>query len=290
MPRPLPFVAATALIGVLVVAPAVSPSVSLEAAPFRATTAQPYVTGHRGEPAAAPENTMPAFRASVANGADLLEADVRLTSDEVPVVLHDKTVDRTTDGEGAVKDLTAAQVRALDAGSWYGAEFAGTRIPEFDELLDYLAYEATDVRLIVDVKNTWNVARAGLLIESVRERGLTARVVFASFSEKTLLALREAGPESPRALLVEELPPFVVSAASRVGAIAVITRLEELEARPQVVGQLHGAGLSVLLYTLNDEDVWDAASRLEVDGIITDSTAELRSWMADAQESSSSAR
>ncbi len=98
-----------------------------------------FVAGHRGDRADAPENTMPAFEAAFAGGLEFVETDVQLTADGFAVLLHDETVDRTTDGTGAVAELTLAEVQALDAGSWFGPEFAGTRIPQLGEFLDLLA-------------------------------------------------------------------------------------------------------------------------------------------------------
>lgn len=272
-------VATTVLVGFLLLAPGVLGTEAVSSSQLRSADALPYVAAHRGESATTPENTMPAFRAAVASGADLVETDVQLTSDRIPVLLHDTTVDRTTDGEGLVSELTFAEVRALDAGSWYAPEYAGTRIPMFDDLLNFLALEATDVRALVELKGTWDVDETRLLVSSVRARGLQERVVFASFSEKSLQSLRESGPEFARALLISELPDYPVAAAARVGAIAIMTRLDSVQDRPGVVQELHAAGLSILIYTLNDEALWDAAYRLGVDGIITDRTGGLGSWM-----------
>src|SRR5690606_13210802 len=220
-------------------------SEAADAGPLRGTDARPYVTAHRGESATTPENTMPAFRAAVAHGADLVETDVQLTADSIPVLMHDSTVDRTTDGSGLVGELSFAEVRELDAGSWYAPEFSGTRVPMFDELLNYLTLEATEVRALIELKGTWDVDETRLLVSSVRARRLGERVAFASFSEKSLLALRESGPEFARALLISDLPAFPVDAADRVGAIAVMTRLDSVRQRPWVVRDLHAAGLSI---------------------------------------------
>lgn len=278
--RLLACVVATAVItGILVVAPGMHGTEAAGSGARGAVDALPYVTAHRGDSATTPENTIRAFRAAVANGADLLETDVRLTADRIPVLLHDTTVDRTTDGSGLIAELTFAEVRALDAGSWHGPEFAGTRVPTFDELLRFLAREADGVRALIELKGSWDVDETQLLVDSVRARGLGHRIAFASFSENSLLALRESGPEFARALLLSEFPESPVDAAARVGAIAVMTRLESVQQRPEVVDELRSAGLSLLIYTLNDETHWDTAYRLGVDGIITDRTGGLGWWM-----------
>ncbi|HEY4721683.1 MAG TPA: glycerophosphodiester phosphodiesterase family protein, partial [Anaerolineae bacterium] len=87
----------------------------------------PAVIGHRGASAAAPENTLAAFNLAVLLGADAVELDAKLSKDDVPVVMHDPTVDRTTDGRGRVADLTLADLKKLDAGSWKDAKYTGER-------------------------------------------------------------------------------------------------------------------------------------------------------------------
>src|SRR5215213_2070447 len=94
--------------------------------------------GHRGYSAVAPENTLPALAAAVLAGCTYVEFDVRTTADGVPVVIHDRTVDRTTDGSGHVWDLTLDEIRRLDAGSWFSPAYAGVRVPLLTEVLDLL--------------------------------------------------------------------------------------------------------------------------------------------------------
>jgi glycerophosphoryl diester phosphodiesterase len=106
---------------------------------------RPLVCAHRGRSGVAPENTLAAFEAAVDLGADFLELDVRRSADGEIVCIHDATVDRTTDGTGAVADLTLAELRALDAGSWKDARYAGERIPLLSAVLAQIA-----PRLVVD--------------------------------------------------------------------------------------------------------------------------------------------
>src|SRR5690349_72727 len=105
---------------------------------------------HRGYSTVAPENTLPAFAAAVRAGATVVEFDVRATRDGVPVVIHDRTVNRTTNGAGRIWDLTYDEVAALDAGSWFGAGFTGLRVPSLAETLDLLA--PAPVELLVEIK------------------------------------------------------------------------------------------------------------------------------------------
>ena len=95
-----------------------------------------YVAAHRGWYAKYPENTMPAFRAAVELGVDQVETDVRVTADGELVLIHDATLERTTNGTGKVIDMTFEELRGLDAGSWKGEEFRGYQIPTFKEFMD----------------------------------------------------------------------------------------------------------------------------------------------------------
>ena len=125
------------------------------------------VIAHRGDSLATPENTMPAFLSSISRGANYLELDVRLSKDGVPVVIHDRTVDRTTDGTGAVSQLTAAQLRALDAGSWFSDSYASTRIPTLAEVLDLVS--GTRVSAVIEYKGDWNVAAIRTTVDMIDE-------------------------------------------------------------------------------------------------------------------------
>src|SRR5215471_13671861 len=98
--------------------------------------AGPFISAHRGYSSDFPENTLPALGAALEAGADVAEIDVRLTRDDKLVLMHDTTVDRTTDGSGPVREMTLAEVKRLDAGSWFVRKFAGTRVPTLDEVLE----------------------------------------------------------------------------------------------------------------------------------------------------------
>lgn len=110
---------------------------------------RPWVIAHRGATLEAPENTLAAFRWAIALGADLIELDVHQTADGHPVVIHDETVDRTTNGSGLVRDMTLREVRGLDAGSWLGVDFSGERVPTLSEVLELTAGQ---IGLAIEIK------------------------------------------------------------------------------------------------------------------------------------------
>lgn len=112
---------------------------------------RPWIIGHRGSPREAPENTLSSFELAICQGADLIELDLHMSADEQLVVIHDDTVDRTTDGTGPVGDLSFQELRALDAGSWLGPKFRSERIPSLAEAFDLSAGRAG---LVVELKRS----------------------------------------------------------------------------------------------------------------------------------------
>jgi glycerophosphoryl diester phosphodiesterase len=247
--------------------------------PLRAPGEAAFIAAHRGDRASAPENTVPAFESAVRSGSDFLETDVQLTADGYPVLMHDASVDRTTNGSGRVRDLTVAEVRTLDAGSWYGEEFAGIQVPLFTEFLDVLV-ASPELTALVELKDEWSPDEVERLMGGIYFRGVQDRIVFASFSPRTVFALQEVAPVIPRVILRQVLPIDPVEVAGRFGAIAIMTRASALEASPDAVAEMHAAGLGILLYTLNSEERWSEALAFGVDGIVTDEPSALDEWIA----------
>ena len=151
------------------------------------------VAGHRGDSANCPENTVAAFRAAIEAGADMIETDVRLTRDGVPVLIHDRTVDRTTDGKGYVKDMTFAELRALNAGT----KDVPQQIPTLEELLELLT--ATDVTLNLEVKEyheEGNEARSRECVDKcvalIERYNMGGKMLFNSFDAPVLEYIHDA--------------------------------------------------------------------------------------------------
>src|SRR5690349_12476749 len=151
---------------------------------------------HRGYSAVAPENTLPALAAGALAGATLIEFDVRTTADGVPVVIHDRTVDRTTDGTGHVGDLTLDEVRALDAGSWFSPAYAGVRVPLLADVLDLLR----ESQVLLEIKPPATLEQVKVIVEMVADRGLLDRTVVQSFDPAVVRVVREAAPDIRRGL------------------------------------------------------------------------------------------
>lgn len=237
-----------------------------------------FIASHRGGGANAPENTLPAITAALAGEFDYVEVDVALTADGHPVLMHDATVDRTTDGHGRLAALTLAEVRALDAGAWFAPEFAGTTVPTLVEFLDVLA--AAGGRAIVELKGQWDAAAVDALIAEVVARDLERTVALASFDARTL-ALAAAGSEVvSRLLILKHVPADVVTAVQEAGVRGVIVDRKAVLARPEIVDDLHAAGARIVVYTLNSDKHWDAVTALGVDGIVTDDPHTLSEWQS----------
>jgi len=237
-----------------------------------------FVAGHRGGRDGAPENTLPAFRLALESDAEAIETDLQLTADGVAVIMHDFTLDRTTDGTGPVWNSTWEQISGLDAGSWFGPEFAGTRVPLLGDLLSLVA--PSDKMLILELKGSWTDAQVGPVLDEIRAEGLTQRVTLASFDILSLAAAQRADAQVQRMIISRNVVGDPAILAGTCGAIAIVTSKAFLATDPEAVGRIHEAGLGVLAYTLNSSETWAEAIALGVDGIITDKPLELDAWLA----------
>lgn len=216
-----------------------------------------HLYAHRGYSAKHPENTLRAFEAALPY-VDGIELDVQRTKDDRLVVIHDETVDRTTDGSGYVKDMTLRQLRALRS--------EGERIPTLEEVFALVA--AHDVTVNVELK-TDRFDYSGieqLAWLATEEFGLADRVVFSSFNPDTLVRLRDVAPEARIAVLTGEGHPDLVGFVERIQAEAV-------HAQPAFVGtadavKLSENGIVTRLYTINNPN--ELPDTTEVDAIMTD--------------------
>lgn len=242
-----------------------------------------FIVAHRGDRTVAPENTMPALQAALDGPMAYVETDIQLTRDLVPVLMHDTWVNRTTNGDGRVGDLTFAQLQALDAGAWYSPDFAGTRVPTLESLLSALQASAAsdrDPRALLELKGFWAVDEVRIVTDLIAQYDVGRLVILSSFDPVTLQHAQEIAETIPRAVITKNLPSDPVRFARLYGAVAIITSHASVEANPWAVDRIHRAGLGILLYTLNSKPRWSSALGLGVDGIITDRPHRLDSWMS----------
>jgi len=230
----------------------------------------PFWIAHRGGGRLAPENTLAAFRVGAAHGYKAFECDVKLSADDVLFLLHDDTLQRTTDGEGIAGERPWAELSQLDAGSGHGAAFAGEPPPTLRALMR--AAQANHWALNLEIKPTPGCEhRTGQAVAHAVAREWTRHTpppLLSSFDVAALRAAQEAAPAQPRALLLDTLWPDWFATALALDCIAVVTHHRWMDAT--LVQQLHDAGLRALVYTVNDVELAQRLIGRGVDGIITD--------------------
>lgn len=164
---------------------------------------------HRGYNTIAPENTLPAFKLSKVNGFNTIETDIRLTSDNVCVLLHDATINRTSNGSGNVHDMTYAQLLNYDFGSWKSQEYAGTKIPTFEQLLILCRNINLSAYIEIEPDAGFNQSIINSLVTMVERYGLEEKITFISFSKTMLGYVKTANPHLRLGLLYSQVGSFV---------------------------------------------------------------------------------
>jgi glycerophosphoryl diester phosphodiesterase len=231
---------------------------------------RPLLIGHRGYPARYPENTLAAFEGAMQAGCDMIELDVTLTRDRKVVVIHDDTLERTTTGEGPVRDHTLAKIQALDAGSWFDARFAAERVPELAEVL-----RLTAGRCMLNIEIKESAFEAGYpadaiehqVVKLVKTSGALDRAIISSFDRRIL-----------ERISAMDAPPAIAFISDHKADQSVLDLLRAMKAyswhprfkvltRDQV-GTLHAAGLKVFPWTINTAAEAQKVLALGVDGLI----------------------
>ncbi|HEY4202550.1 MAG TPA: glycerophosphodiester phosphodiesterase family protein [Devosiaceae bacterium] len=209
-----------------------------------------HICGHRGHSVGAPENTIAAFRANRELGGTSVEIDTVLTKDDHIVVLHDLTVDRTTNGTGVVKDMTLAEVQALDAGSKFDQKFAGERIPTLREALD-VAREL-DLVFEIEIKEKVRLERyIEVLKDTLADPADMQRVMMISFDHLSLKQAKAAIPGLKTGGIVHERygDPVVVARSADLDELCIDLSVYELEDAEK----LHAAGISIRCHAYKPE-------------------------------------
>lgn len=237
------------------------------------------IIAHRGAAAIAPENTLAAMRLSFERGVDFVEADLHLSADGVPVLMHDPTVDRTTNGSGAVANLTLAELQTLDAGSWFGAEYAGERVPTLEQFLDELT--PTNSRALIELKGQWEDEQIEHAVQLLGDRYLVDRVAFESFEIENLQRLERLAPEFARVMLTREWNREVLAEAAALKVSAVGARNKIFRENFPLIEEARTLGIGTMMYTLNTQKGWTKAKERGIDLIITDDPVALEVWRSE---------
>lgn len=242
----------------------------------------PRILAHRGGGALAPENTLAAIRRGFELGFRGIECDARLSRDEVPVLIHDRTLERTTDGIGAVAEASAADLAQLDAGRWFGQEFRGEPLPTLEATIDFC--RARGIWINLEIKRLpGHTARIGEVVaqavarqyaDVLRAGGDRAGNVvptvplLSSFGREALAAARESAPDVPRGWLVGSIPPGWQRELEALGCVSLHVDHETLTR--QAVRQVKDEGYWLFCYTVDDPQRAGELFEWGIDALCTD--------------------
>ncbi|MEW6144442.1 MAG: glycerophosphodiester phosphodiesterase family protein [Thermodesulfobacteriota bacterium] len=230
-----------------------------------------YPVSHRGAAGLAPENTLAAVKAGVNSGAPYIEIDVRLTSDGVPVLMHDGTLDRTTDGAGRVNERTREYVRNLDAGSHFSPKFNGEPVPDLGAVLEYM--KGTRSTLVIEVKSPGDYPDIGnVLADYLNKYGMEKRVVVISFDPGWIGEFRKLAPGVPLGALY--VYPFSIPPASEVKYVSVFWPAYALD--PSLAWRLRRGGYAVWAWNVGNYYVARFLAWKGVEGIVLDRPGMMR--------------
>lgn len=234
-----------------------------------------YLTNiaHRGASAYAPENTMAAFTKGIEMGADYIEIDVQMSKDHIPVIIHDTTLDRTTNGTGKVSDYTLKELKALDAGSWFGDEYTGETIPTFEE---FLVEFGGKINILIELK--YPELHQGIeeqVANALRYHNLvkpdSIEIIIQSFNHESIKKSKELLPEVPHGVLIgkgwrkitsQQLEEFAAYADYFNPSFNIVTA--------ELVELVHLTNMTMYAYTVRNQSEAGRLYSLGVDGIITD--------------------
>ncbi len=249
----------------------------------------PFVVAHRGASAERPEHTLAAYDLALQQGAEGLECDVRLTRDGHLVCVHDRRIDRTSTGSGLVSEMTLAQLRRFDYGTWHGAHHpGGTGLLTLDELVRLALDWTRPVKLFIETKHP---VRYGALVESkvlalLHRYGIAApasaalsRAVVMSFSAAAVWRVRRAAPLLPTVLLGDTSRVLGGGAATTVGATAVGPSIQTLREHPDLVDRAAAQGRALYCWTVDAIDDVGYCHDLGVAWIATNHPGRTRDWL-----------
>ena len=234
------------------------------------------IIGHRGASGYAPENTLPSFEKALACGANMIEFDVHLSKDGHLVVIHDPSVDRTTNGSGLIREMTLKQIKKLDAGSWFSPEFKDVTIPTFEETVDLIKGRA---KFQIEIKN--NDLYKGLeekLVKAIYDSGIREDSIITSFKFSSIKKIKEIDSRIQVALIFGNFgnnPKDPWGDICSIGGEVLNPKWTWVTS--EKVQKAHDKGILVCAWIVNDIDKMRYLLTLGVDGITTDFPDKLKS-------------
>lgn len=229
---------------------------------------QTKIIAHRGSKGTHPENTLEAVKEAVRVGSDGIEVDVHLSLDKELIVIHDETIDRTTNGEGSIRNLTLAELKQFDAGSWYSTEFSDCRIPTLQEIFYFL--EKVDYKGLVNIElKTDEFSYPGIeekVVAFVAERNWPFTVEYSSFNDKTLIQLKKLDYTCKIALLFKKSGENSAFLNSDIPVNMWHPKLSWFKS----ISPFQVPELPVRVWTINKREDLQFCFRKQVAGVITD--------------------
>ncbi|HLF20325.1 MAG TPA: glycerophosphodiester phosphodiesterase family protein [Bacteroidota bacterium] len=247
--------------------------------PNPASGSPPYIIAHRGISAKSPENTLASFAlATKTPGIDMIELDVRLSRDDEVIVLHDRTLQRTSTGNGAARNYAYDEIRAFDAGSWFHPSFGAERIPTLRSVLELVRGKRW---VNIELKSGFLHREPSGLIESkvlkiVNDCGMDGQVMFSSFDHGLIMNLKKMSPKSHTGVLYNLYRDFVrLPSRLAIAAGAAVFVCAKQELRKKMIRDAHAHGIAVYVYTLNSLEDVRKMLELGVDGILSDNADDI---------------
>ncbi|WP_164668696.1 glycerophosphodiester phosphodiesterase [Virgibacillus doumboii] len=226
------------------------------------------IIAHRGASKLAPENTIPAFQLAYEAGADGIETDVHLTKDNIPILIHDERLKRTTDGSGYIKDYTFEQLKQLDAGSWFSPEYTGSKLISLEEFLQWIQDKPLCLNIElknnkIDYKNLENI-----VYEVIYHYQIVKRATLSTFNPKSVERLKQYNQDIEVALLTSRRSKNLVLRAKDLGANALHIKYRLLN--QLLVDKAHQENMAVRVYTVNKPAHMQRCFKMGCDSIFTD--------------------
>lgn len=226
------------------------------------------IIAHRGASKDAPENTLPAFKLAYEQGAEAIETDVHLTKDQVPVLMHDERVNRTTNGKGYIKDFTFRELKQLDAGSWFSSHFTGTPITSLEAFLKWVQFKPLDVQIELKNNKINYQHLESIVYEMIREYKLLNRITLSSFNPNSIKQMKGFNQTIQIAYLTSRKRKNMIQHIKDLGANALHIKYRLLS--PTLVSQCYQAHIPIRVYTVNKADKMLICFKYKCNGIFTD--------------------
>jgi glycerophosphoryl diester phosphodiesterase len=236
---------------------------------------KPKIIAHRGASGHAPETTLEAYRLALQMGADGVEMDVRRLRDGTMVAIHDPNIKRTTNGKGKISEITLAQVKTLDAGSWFNkaypkkarTEYVGLKVPTLQEIIDLIKESSAELYMEIKDAERYKPCLEPSLLSIVIDNVMEKRTRFLSFSAQSICRIKALDASIRTGLLISTPGGNPVQQALRVSADELA--IQHNLATHALIDVAHNNGLSISVWTVDEQKDFQRVIRLGVDGIIT---------------------